>query len=425
MTSLSSRTSSLFGSTLLAAALALPSVQFAYADTPPERSVVSFKYLNFKDSRSNYIDPTAAPNTGGGDDGRSGASGGGGIQAYTFRGVVPFAQVWSVGTSFTYDSVSGASPTYHTSGLTPMKDSRKAVDVQLTRYFSHANVVLGTSYSGESDYVSRNFSLQGSLETADKNTTFTVGGSLTDDTTDLINLTKTVPGTNPSNPFAQKVVPVKTGFTDTKKIVAGLVGVTRVLTTSDIVQLNVGYSQGSGYYSDPYKFVDNRPRERKSTTALARWNHHFKESFTDGTARLSYRYYRDTFGIKAHTFDVEYVHPLPGDWSVMPLIRYYSQNAADFYVPVNLSIESTTPGVITETPQPAGAVYYTEDQRLAAFGALTFGVKVTKKIDEDWSADVKFEYYEQRTGWSLSSGKDSALEPYSATSIQVGVSRAF
>ncbi|MEI7695962.1 MAG: DUF3570 domain-containing protein, partial [Chlorobium sp.] len=270
MTSLSSRTSSLFGSTLLAAALALPSVQFAYADAPPERSLVSFKYLNYTDSRSNYIDPAAAPNTGGGDDGRSGASGGGGIQAYTFRGVVPFAQVWSVGTSLTYDSVSGASPTYHTFGLTPMKDSRKAVDVQLTRYFSNGNIVLGTSYSGESDYVSRNLSLQGSLATADKNTTFTLGGSLTNDTIDLITLTKTVPGTNLTYPLAEKVVPVRTGLTDTKNIVAGLVGVTRVLTTNDIVQLNLGYSRGNGYYSDPYKFVDNRPRERNSTTALAR-----------------------------------------------------------------------------------------------------------------------------------------------------------
>ena len=90
----------------------------------------------------------------------------------------------------------------------------------------------------------------------------------------------------------------------------GLIGVTRVLTTQDIVQLNFGYSKGSGYYSDPYKLNDNRPRERNALTALARWNHHFDDNGTDGTVHLSYRYYSDTFGIRANTLDAEYVQPL-------------------------------------------------------------------------------------------------------------------
>lgn len=413
MVSRLSRPSSLFSTALLAAAFSLPSLQFAHADAPPERASVSFKFLDYRDNRSDYVDPATAalPH---GDDGVSGASGGGtGIQAYTLRGMVPFADSWSLATSVTYDSVSGASPTYHTSGLTPMTDSRTALDAQLTRYMSHGSLIIGASHSGESDYVSNSLSLQGNLSTADKNTTFTLGGSYTKDSIDMVNLT-----IDNSTGF-EKVVPVKTGLTDSKTIYAVLGGITRVMTKHDIVQMNVGYSNGQGYYSDPYKLVDNRPRLRNNTTALFRWNHHFSQQFTDGTARLSYRYYSDTYGIRSHTFDLEYVQPLSdGDWEMTPILRYYSQNAADFYIPVvageNFNLATHPVGTLT---------YYTEDPRLATFGAMTFGLKVVKRIDEDWTVDLKLEYYEQRPSWSMSSGIDANLDSYNARSIQVGVSR--
>ena len=391
MTTASSTSSTFFGTALLAAALSLPSVQFANADAPPERSVFSVKYLNYEDSQPG-INTTSSASSGGSADKRVG------VQAVSVRGMVPFASLWSLGSSYTYDSVSGASPAYHTTRLTSMKDSRRAADLQLARYFPLGNVSFGTSYSGESDYISRNLSLQGSISTADKNTTITLGGSLTNDTI------------NPSNMTAQ----------ESKKIVAGLVGITRVLTSQDIVQLNIGYSKGTGYYSDPYKLEDNRPRDRNNTTAMVRWNHHFDESFTDGTVRSSYRYYSDTFGIKAHTLDVEYVQPVAQEWTVTPLLRFYSQGAADFYVPVGAAETATT-----VTPHPASFVYYTEDQRLAAFGAITLGLKVSKKIGDDWLVDVKYEHYEQRANWSLSSNKDAGLAPFSARSIQVGASRSF
>ena len=70
---------------------------------------------------------------------------------------------------------------YHSSGLTRMSDLRRAIDVELTRYFSRGTLSIGTSYSKESDYLSRGYSVQGSLSTEDKNTTFTLGGSMNND----------------------------------------------------------------------------------------------------------------------------------------------------------------------------------------------------------------------------------------------------
>ena len=411
MKSVSTTTSTVIGTALLTAALALPSVEFAYGDAVPERGVVSFKYLNYQDSQGIVTQSGSNANgvntvSGASSVAASSSSSSGyqtriGVDAYTMMAVVPVAGKWSVGTTYTSDSVSGASPAYHSSGLTTMKDLRRAVDVQLTRYFSRGTLSASTSYSTESDYVSRGLSVKGSLSTEDKNTTVTLGGSFNNDSI------------NPEN---------QPNLDETKQVAAGLVGLTRVLTPVDIVQLNFAYSNGKGYYSDPYKLYDSRPRERNSVTALARWNHHFDDNGTDGTVHLSYRYYSDTFGIRAHTFDAEYVQPVFKGWSVSPLVRLYTQNEADFYLAVGAAelADPTKP-----TPPPAGAVYYSEDQRLSAFGAATLGLKVSKQINKDWLVDAKYEQYEQRAQWSLSGGGDKRLTPLKARSIQLGVSREF
>ena len=356
--------------------MALPLSSTAFAEAAPEKGIVAFKYLNYQESQP--------------DTDRMG------VRAYSVSAMAPIAGKWSINTSYTYDSVTGASPTYHNlfdegmiSGASPIRDQRYAGDLSVTRYLSKGSVTAGTSYSEESDYISRSYSLQGSLSTEDKNTTFTLGGSFTND------------GINSNNGIA---------VNKKKQVVALLAGVTQVLTAKDIVQLNLGYSNGDGYYTDPYKSYDKRPDKRDSKTVMTRWNHHFDG--TDGTSRLSYRYYTDTFGINAHTLGLEYVQPLPGDWTVTPSVRLYSQTAADFY--------------LSSPQRPVrGAALYSLDQRLSAFGALTLGIKVEKRIAKEWIVDVKYENYEQRAKWSITGGGDSGLAPFSARFIQLGLSREF
>jgi len=367
MKSVTKQKTNVIGAALFAAAMALPYSQSAFAEAAPERGIVSFKYLNYEDRQP--------------DEERIG------IHAYAVNAMVPVAGEWSIGVTYTNDSVSGASPAYHTSDITHMTDLRRAVDVQTTRYFSRGTLAVGTSYSKENDYLSRSYSVQGTLSTEDKNTTFTLGGSLTND----------------------EIFPTFfLGDNKTKQIYAGILGITKVLTKEDIVQLNIGFSRGKGYYSDPYKWYDVRPDERNSTTLLTRWNHHFDS--TDGTFRFDYRYYTDSFNISAHTVNVEYVQPIQNDWSVIPAVRFYSQSAANFYVqtPLEPSVDAT---------------YYSGDQRLSAFGAVTLGVKITKRIAKHWLIDAKFEHYEQRAEWSVSGGGDKGLAPFSARAVQLGVSR--
>ncbi len=375
------------GAAIFAAAMALPFSSSAFAEAAPEKGIVAFKYLNYKDSQPGFDRMD--------------------INAYTVSAMAPIAGKWSISTSYTYDSVSGASPHFHThmmdevSGASKIPERRNAGDLSVTRYLSKGSLTAGTSYSEENDYISRGYSAQGSISTEDKNTTFTLGGSYT---TDSI---------NSSNGLA---------VNKEKRTIGALAGVTKILTKRDIVQLNVGYSNARGYLNDPYKDLDQRPDRRESKTLMTRWNHHFDG--LDGTSHLSYRYYTDSFGIRAHTFGLEYLQSLPNDWTVTPSVRFSSQTAANFYFPTNPADDPTM------VPPDAEALFFAGssvslDQRLSAFGSLTLGIKVEKRIAKDWIVDVKYENYEQRAGWCLTGGGDAGLAPFSATFIQLGLAREF
>lgn len=367
------------GTALLAAALALPGVH-AHAETAPEHATISLKYLNYED-RQPGLDRIS-------------------VRSPSIAVVAPIAGVWSIEGSLTSDDVSGASPRYHTaiSGASRMQDIRTAGDVRVTRYFPRGSVAVGAAYSTEHDYVSRALSLQGNVSTEDKNTTWTFGVGAARDTINPVNLI---------------VVDEK------KNTIDFLIGVTQVLTPQDIVQVNLTYARGRGYFSDPYKYVDNRPRARDQYALKARWNHHF--AGIEGTSRLNYRYYRDSYQVDAHTFGIEYVQPLPQGWTVTPSARLYSQHAASFYFdPVY--------DPIFKAPFPPGYVFGSDramsaDQRLSSYGALTIGIKVQKQLAPDLLIDVKLESYRQHSQWRLFGSGSPGLDDVYARIIQVGLTK--
>lgn len=351
----------------------------ALADTAPERAMIAFKYLDYQD-RQPGLERIS-------------------VTAPATQLVLPINEDWSLSGSYTVDTVSGASPRYHSeiSSAAKMHDVRKASDLSVTRYFPTASVRLGTAFSRESDYVSKVVSLNGSISSDDKNTTLTAGISTSRDQI------------NPSNEI---VVDEK------KSVVDLMLGITQVVSMRDIVQLNLTHSAGQGYYSDPYKFFDNRPRHKTMNAVLVRWNHHFDR--TDGTSRIGYRYYTDSFGIKSHTLTAEYVQPLQDAWTITPQIRLYTQGAADFYYGTVNPPDPTIP----EGFQP-GVTLLSEDQRLAAFGGRSVGVKLSKWFTNNLLVDIKYEHYQQRSEWCLNAQGSSGIAPFTAAIAQLGLSYFF
>jgi len=381
MMTIAKQTPQELAATLLAAALLLPGVQ-AQADEPPQNGSISLRYLDYAD-RQPGLDRIHA-------------------HSPSVSVTAPVASDWSVEGTLTADDVSGASPRYHTaiSGASHMEDERKAGDVAVTRYFRRGTLTAGAAYSTEHDYVSRALSLNGTLSSEDNNTTWAFG----------------LAGSRDSiNPVNNVVVD------EHKRTVSVLAGVTRVLTPNDIAQLTLTRTNGSGYYNDPYKLFDNRPRSRRENTVLLRWNHYVDA--TGGTTRLGYRYYSDSFRIRAHTLSGEYVQPLGNGWTIVPELRLYTQSAAWFYYD---PVYDATLGA----PFPPGFSNGTDpnrlsspDQRLSGFGAVTVGLKVAREIGKLWTVDVKVEGYEQRGSWRLFHDGSPGLAPLRARVLQIGLTR--
>ena len=371
---------------IIAAALTLPGVMAplkSFAETAPEHGEVAVKYLQYKDSQPGLERIK--------------------VTAPSIYVLAPLSPKWAVEGSFVSDSVSGATPRYHTSisGATPrMTDHRNAGDINVTRYEERSTYSIGLSKSKEYDYDSSAVSLNASFSSDDNNRTWNIGVGYASDK---------ISSTNDITLHERKRTSEVT------------VGVTQALTANDLVQVNLTYNSGSGYYSDPYKTPDIRPNKRDQGILLTRWNHHFAE--LGSTLRTSYRYYRDTFGIKAHTLGAEWVQPVGAMVTVTPSLRLYSQSAAKFYFdPVYDPIVGAPypPGFFTNPPE-----FVSADQRLSAFGAVTVGLKLSVKLTPDWSADLKGERYEQRSKWRFGGSGSPGLDPFSATFLQVGVSRRF
>jgi len=375
------------GALALMATVNLISASPALAEAAPTSTQISFKTLSYRDYQSgeDRID----------------------IDALAAQVDIPIAGQWSVSASAVTDAISGASPKYHSSALTSLEDDRDAYSLSVSRYFTQASVTLGTAYSKERDYESRSYSLQNTFSTRNQNTTLTTGLGYTSDRI------------LPNSIFLRN--------TEHKKVLDMAVGLTQVLSQTDIAQATYRHARGRGYYADQYKLYDARPDTRDSDSLLLRWNHYFSES--DTALRTSYRYYRDSFDIRSFTLDMEYVFNLKNDWQITPLLRYYSQSAASFY---HDPVENDPWSDADTVGAPISVVYplfingdaTSMDQRLSEFGALTWGFTVEKSLGRNWTADFKFEKYGQRADWSVHTGSPG-LDDFSARSIQFGLRYSF
>ncbi len=359
------------------AALALPGV--VQADNPPENASLSVKYLDYKDSQPKLERV--------------------GVRSPSLELLLPLAGAWSLRAGLVSDAISGASPRYHTaiSGASHFDEKRTGADLAVTRYFSRASVSLAAGYSGEHDYVSRAVSTQASLSSEDNNRTWLAGIGVANDRINPVNLAVE---------------------NEHKRTLDMMLGLNQVLTPTDLAQLVLTHVRGRGYFSNPYKFVDTRPREHDQDTLLLRWNHHVGAS--GGSSRLSYRCYRDNYAVHAHTVQAEYEQPLANGWTLTPSLRLYTQSKASFYVdPVYDKRFGAPfpPGFSFSDPRPIS-----EDQRLSAYGAVTWGLKLEKQIARDVTLDRKYERYEQRSGWRQFGAGSPGLENFQARSIEFGAS---
>jgi len=368
------------------AALSLAAPPSACAETAPEKTTLGFKYGTYQDGQAGWDRIS--------------------VKAPHLYIQAPVASDWSVEAALVADTVSGASPRMHTqkSGASRMSDYRKAGDVKVTRHMARSAVSVSLAASDEHDYSSRAVGVQGRWSSDDNNRTWTAGFGASSDKID-----------NQSNG-------VNTAINQRKRTQEFMVGVTQVLSPTDIAQLNLTRSVGHGYYNDPYKSFDQRPDQRSTWIALARWNHYL--AGPGATVQSSYRYYSDTFGVNAHTLGMDWVQPI-GKWKVTPGVRYYMQSAADFYLDPKLDAQGRYDQLATILHAASLAGNKSADQRLSGYGAVTASIKVAYAFAPDTVADVKLETYRQSGSLRLGGGGSPGLDAFRARFLQVGLTHRF
>lgn len=262
------------------------------------------------------------------------------------------------------------------SGASP--ETRKQVDLKLsTDYDSESSYSIGAGISVEPDYLSKFMNVGGKWDFNQKLTTLNLGMSYTSSETKAII-------DHDANPYifdavdSRFNVPEATLETEQfgKRTIHGertdwgaTASVTQILNKTAVIEAGIGYTRTNGYLGNPYKVVEvgfidpdnqlavpedslrinfnglleQRPTERNAGTVDLSFVQHI-EPF-DAALHLGYRYFQDDWGIKAHTFTGSWAQPLWDGWTLTPHVRYYSQDAADFYTPFLITDQASTPNV--------------------------------------------------------------------------------
>jgi hypothetical protein len=150
-------------------------------------------------------------------------------------------------------------------------------------------------------------------------------------------------------------------------------GLSQILTRNMILGLNYEAITDQGYLANPYRKIryydptvpgkgftladQVYPRTRTSNAASAELKY-----FLAYRAALSgqYRFFRDTWGVVAHTVELGYTHPVWKHWIFDGSLRYYRQTSADFYSDL--------------FPRANYSNFMARDRELAAFHSYTLGV---------------------------------------------------
>lgn len=279
------------------------------------------------------------------------------------------------------------------------QDTRTALSASWERPISRLSKInVGASISDEYDYTHTGINASFARDFNSRNTTFSVGMALANDTVSPIG--------GPPIPMSPMLEvgnhANKRTVDETKDVVDFLLGLTQVINRQSLVQFNLSLSQSEGYLTDPFKLLsvvdpvtglvvpgpqdsglnlylhESRPqtRDKESLYGL------YKRDLNGNVFDISYRYMTDDWEIDSHTVDLHYRFNFGNRRSwLQPHLRFYSQTAAVFYRTVLFDGETV--------PQFASA-----DYRLGEFDAITIGVKYGHETRRG-QVETRLEYYQQ------------------------------
>ena len=249
----------------------------------------------------------------------------------------------SLSASYYVDSVSNASIDVVTTA-SPYKERRNEYTFGADYVYRDSQITFGLSSSKEPDYTANRYSLDISQETFGGMTTVSLGF------------------TRGSDQVGKHDAPE---FSDRATHWQYRVGVTQILTPRWIASANFEAIADDGYLGSPYRIArvfgaavpERNPRTRSSRAMNFRVN---GDLGSHDAIHLQYRYFWDTWAIKAHTVELGYSRYFGDKWLADTSLRYYRQGAALFY----------SDNALSET------TYVSRNRQLSTFDSVGLGAKV-------------------------------------------------
>lgn len=228
----------------------------------------------------------------------------------------------SVSANYYVDSISSASVDVM-STASPYTEERTQTSLSVDYLYANTLMNLSLIESDESDYQAKTGSFSISHDMFGDLTTVTLGYSVGND--DI--------GNNLDPAFEASI-----------KRQNYRLGLTQILSKNSILSVNWETVTDEGYLNNAYRSF----RYRDSTPtgySFAREHDHYPRTRTSNALALKlkrflpyraalsseYRYFEDTWGVKASNLQIGYTHPLGESWVFDVHYRYYTQTAADFY----------------------------------------------------------------------------------------------
>lgn len=351
----------------------------------------------------------------------------------------PLGKSMTFSASAVRDVISGASPKYNrkdakgniiqTLSGASIFEQRDGVNSNLTYFFDNASLNFGGGFSQEQDYTSRFANMNLSFDFNKKLTTLNLGANVTFDVVEPSNVNPDCSTGIITNEKTGEV----SGANCHKTSQQYLLGLSQVLDKDSLLQLNMTVNYSEGYLSDPYKQVyfynvsnplrvsdiqnDKRPRDKIQFAWLAQYVRHF-DVLNHAALHADYRFATDDWGINSHTTEISWHQPIGGGFQLIPRFRYYSQDNADFYAPV-----------FSGTHKDFSA--YSSDYRLAGFGALSGGLKISKTFSEmnkpieEMKLQAGVEYYDHSASYQLGNTNAGSFADFSYYLINASLNLKF
>ncbi len=331
-------------------------------------------------------------------------------------------------------------------------ETRKQGDFRLSYEWDNAAVDVGGGISVENDYESRFVNWGGRLDLNSKLTTLNFAQSYTNSTVSALLDHDAVPYLATVGYRDQIITTVPKVHEDQHTTLNGVredwstnFSLTQVLSKNALLEVGVGYTHSSGFMENPYKavyvffvdpnqvqatpgvltgstiaYIEERPDERNQWKFNLRYVQHVDP--LDAALNVGYQFFHDDWGINAHTFEGEFVQPLGWGWTVTPTVRYYSQEAADFYYPYLISKNAQVGDRNNVTNYRNIPVeHFSSDHRLSGYGALSGGVVVGKQFAKGVNLELGFEYYTHEGSLKLGGGGEGSFADFSSYSANAAV----